>query len=151
MYPPTGEPDNPKEIAEIVSKKYNKKGYVLDFTVKSLEDEIDKILDNRAGKFWVNSEKLNCELTAYIGETLRINFDVKWKGYYYSKKNLVNFYTCKMEKNGFVFGPSHFIHYYLNNGKKSEGTFKEYLYTRDQSLSAVFQDFLGGGLIHKIA
>ena len=143
------EQDNPKKVAEIVSKKYNQKGYILDFSIESLESEIDKILEKEIPKDWVESAKLESELTAYIGEAICQLFDAKWKGEYYLENSGMNFYTCKIVKNGFEFGPSHFIGYYLSNGKESEGSFKEYLYSRDYS-KGIFKDFLGGGLINKI-
>ncbi|QXP58674.1 hypothetical protein [Olleya sp. HaHaR_3_96] len=141
--------DNPKEAAEIVSKKYIEKGYTLDFSLKSLEYEMDKILENELPKDPIESSKFVSELTAYLGETLCRNFDTKWKGEYYLENSGLNYYTSKIEKNGFEFGPSHFLGYYLSNGKKSEGSFKDYLYSRDYS-KGLFKDFLGGGLINHI-
>lgn len=61
----------------------------------------------------------------------------------------MNFYTCKIEKNDFEFGPSHFICYYLSNGKNSEGSFNNYLYSENYS-KGIFKNFLAGGLINKI-
>ena len=129
------EGDNPKQVAEKMSQKFLKKGYILDFTLKSLENEIDRILKNETVKDTIESGKLESELTAYIGETLCRIFDANWKGEYYLENNGMNFYTSKIEKNGFEFGPSHFLSYYLVNGKESEGSFK---------------DFLGSGLIDKL-
>lgn len=126
---------NPKEVAEIVSEKYLDKGYKLDFSLRSLEVEIDKILENETSKDVVDSWELESELTAYFGESLCRIFKTVWKGRYYLDNSGMNFYTCKIAKNGFEFGPSHFISYYLSNGKKNEGTFK---------------DFLDSGLIKKI-
>lgn len=122
------EKDDPVEVAKIVSEKYNKKGYNLDFSFQSLENEIDKILEKRALNFWISKSKLEAELTAYIGETLCRVFGAEWKGeYYYYKCRGFNFDTCKIEKNNFEFKPSQFIGYYIYNGKKSAGTFKKYL------------------------
>ncbi len=143
------EGDNPNEVAEIVSKKYLDKGYNLDFSLKSLESEMDKILENEIPEDWIESAKLESELTAYFGETLCRIFETKWKGEYYVENSGMNFYTSKIKKNGIEFGPSHFIGYYLSNGKESEGSFKDYLYSRDYS-EGIFKDFLGGGLINKI-
>ena len=98
----------------------------------------------------MESGKLECELTAYIGETICQIFNAKWKGEYSSENWGQNYYTCKIEKDGFEFGPSHFIGYYLSNGKVNEGSFKEYLYSRDYS-SGIFYDFLGGGLFNKLS
>ncbi|WP_299673461.1 hypothetical protein [uncultured Tenacibaculum sp.] len=132
--------DNPKKVAKIVSEKYNQKGYVLDFSIESLENEIDNILEKEIPQNWIESAKLESELTAYIGETICQLLNANWKGEYYLKNSAMNFYTCKIEKNGFEFRPSHFISYYLSNGKQNEGSFKEYLYSRDYS-KGIFKDF----------
>jgi hypothetical protein len=42
--------DNPKEIAKIISKKYNEKGYPLNFSINSLEYEIDTVLEQEIPK-----------------------------------------------------------------------------------------------------
>ena len=141
--------DDPRQVAEKASRKYLDKGYNLDFSLKSLENEIDKILETEKTKDSKKLEILESELTAYIGETLCRIFNCKWKGEFYFENSGMNFYTCMIEKNGFEFGPSHFIGYYLNNGKKNEGSFKDYLHSRDQN-NGIFKDFLGGGLIKPI-
>lgn len=143
------EGDNPKEFAKIVSKKYLDKGYNLNFTLKSLEDEIDKILETEIPIDWVASAKLASELTAYLGETLCQIFGTRWKGKFYIENIGMNFYFTKIQINEFEFGPSHFFGYYLKNGKGSEGSFKDYLYSRNKS-HGILKDFLGGGLINKI-
>ncbi len=143
------EGDNPKQIAKKVSEKYLRKGYNLDFSLKSLENEIDKILENEILKDALETRKLEAELTAYLGETICRIFSARWIGIYYAENSGMNFYSCKIEKNDFEFSPSHFFSYYLSNGKKSEGSFKDYLYVRDNS-EGVLRDFLGGGLIIKI-
>ena len=143
------EEDDPKQIAEKVSEKYLRKGYKLDFRLESLEKEVDKILENEIPKDEVASGKLEAELTAYFGETICRIFGARWKGVYYVENSGMNFYCCKIKKNGFEFSPSHFFGYYLSNGKNSEGSFKDYLYVRDNS-EGILKDFLGGGLITKI-
>lgn len=61
----------------------------------------------------------------------------------------MNFYTTKIYKNDFEFGPGHFFSYYLRNGKVSEGSFIDYLYNRNNS-DGILYDFLGGGLLNKL-
>ncbi|TDG36427.1 hypothetical protein EZJ43_07870 [Pedobacter changchengzhani] len=143
------EGDNPKQIAEKVSEKYLRKGFKLDFSLESLENEIDKILKNEIPKGRIETGKLVAELTAYLGETICRIFGARWIGIYYASNSGMNFYSCKIEKNDFEFSPSHFFSYYLSNGKEREGSFKDYLYVRDNS-EGVLRDFLGGGLIIKI-
>lgn len=61
----------------------------LNFTLKSLEDEIDQILENEMPKDGIEAAKLKSELTAYFGETCCQIFGAKWKGEFY-KENTVN-------------------------------------------------------------
>ncbi|MFZ4929178.1 hypothetical protein [Chryseobacterium sp. Mn2064] len=147
----TTEPTDPKLCAEHFADVMKKKGYNLDFSLKSLEIEVDRILENFSK---IEDQELNILeefLTAYVGETLLRIFGGRWIGNFYGPLNRkgVNFYTSYMMINDFRCNPNHFIGYYLSNGKESEGTFYEYLYKRNQS-SGIFHDFLGGGLIHKI-
>lgn len=116
--------NNPTEIAQIVSDKYLKKGYQLDFSKKSLEQEIDSILENEITSN--EPELIGSELVAYIGETICKLIGAQWSGDYYLNNSGMNFYSCKIEKDEFEFKPSHFISYYISNGKKSEGSFKNY-------------------------
>ncbi|MEY8847326.1 hypothetical protein AB9K26_00805 [Psychroserpens sp. XS_ASV72] len=118
--------DNPSEVAEKFANKLLGKGYNLDFSISSLEKEIDLILENELHKSSTNKEILEAELTAYFGETICRIFDAEWNGKY-SGANGINFYLCKIKKGKFEFWPSHFFGYYLNNGKEDTGTFKDYL------------------------
>lgn len=149
-YPAT-EPADPKSCAEHFADIMGKKGYTLDFSLKSLETEIDRILEKYSKIEYQELNILEEFLTAYVGESLLRIFGGSWAGNFYGPLNRsgVNFYTSYMVINDFRFNPNHFIGYYLSNGKKSEGTFYEYLYKRNQS-SGIFHDFLGGGLIQKI-
>lgn len=143
--------DNPTEIAKIFSERMFKYGFKFDFSLKSLEFEIDKLLEKSSNIELKELESLEAELTAYIGETLCRLFKGNWNGKYYGplNPNGDNFYTCKIIVGENEIFPSHFIGYYLSNGKESEGTFYEYLYSRNQS-SGIFSDFLGGGLFNKL-
>ncbi len=145
------EPMSPGICAKHFAEIMNRKGFNLDFSLKSLEIEIDKVLECYSEIKVRDMEILEAWLTAYIGESLLICFGGRWIGNFYGPlcKTGVNFYTSYMIINDFRFNPNHFISYYQNNGKKSEGTFYDYLYTRNESIG-IFRDFLGGGLIKKI-
>lgn len=125
---PHNESDDPKLTASLFSKEMQALGYTLDFSLQSLELEIDRILETSP----INSEDtkfdLEAKLTAYIGETLCQNRNGFWSGAFYSHKSRIgnNYYFCKITIGKHDFYPSHFIGYYLSNGKKSTGTFKNF-------------------------
>lgn len=144
------ETDDPVKTAEAFSKRMKAEGFLFDYSLKSLETEIDRFLEKQVTKSEEEKEQIEIELTAYIGESIRRIYNGKWTGEFNAEAGGVNFYLCKVSIGKFEFYPSHFISYYLNNGKKSEGSFYEYLYTRNQS-KGIAHDFLGGGLIHLIA
>lgn len=123
-------PDDPSEIAEKVAKKFLKKGYCLDFSIASLENEIDSILKNESQWSYRQKERLETELTAYFGETICRIFNAKWKGKYFKdfRRSGINYYSCSIQKNTFEFSPSHFFGYYFENGSKRKNPFKDYLH-----------------------
>jgi hypothetical protein len=120
---------NPSEIAEKIATRFVKKGYQLDFTLGSLENEIDLILKNDKPNIFKRRKRLEAALTAYFGETICRLYKAKWSGYYFdgSSKMGDNYYFCKIEKGNFEFYPSHFFGYYFENGSDKETPFKEYL------------------------
>lgn len=124
--------DNPTLFATEFAKEYKELGYNLDFTIDSLETEIDKILERN---YKTNDEirwKLESLLTAYIGECICKIFGGVWTGKFYGPKNPngVNYYLCEITINNQRFYPSRFVEYYFSNGKESEGTFKNYLFKK---------------------
>lgn len=122
-------PDNPSEIAEKVSMKFLEKGYRLDFSILSLENEIDRILKNEPHENSEEKEILEAELTAYFGETICKIFNTEWTGQYFGalRRSGINYYSCIIKKNEFVFGPSHFFGYYFSNGSEKTKPFKDYV------------------------
>ncbi len=126
--------EDPAQIANLFAAKYNNAGYQFDFSMKSLLVEMDKILEANSNHSLENREILVAELTAYFGETICQLHLGKWEGAFYGplNPNGVNFYTCKIKVGDSEFGPSHFFEYYVSNGKKSEGTFKNYLQTSEK-------------------
>jgi hypothetical protein len=107
----------------------NARGYALDFSLKSLFEEIDKLLESalflhhEEPAQWVDEASLE----AYIGETLCWLFDGKWQGEFRPDNPGPNFYLSFVMFGEFRFFPSHFIGYRINNGKESQGTFTTYL------------------------
>jgi len=156
--------DDPTKIADIFAKQMFKEGYAFDYSLESLEIEIDKFLlkySFRKGKngiydkifktrYW-KRHQVETYLTAYIGVTLIKLYGGKWIGGFYGPENPFgsNFHTSIILIKNYQFNPNHFISYYLSNGKKEEGTFYEYLYSRSQHYG-ILKDFLGGGLLNKI-
>lgn len=122
-------PDDPSEIAEKVAAKFLKKGYCLDFSIASLENEIDNILKNESQWRYKQKLRLEIELTAYFGETICRIFNAKWTGEYFKTfpRSGANYYLCKIRINKFEFAPSHFFEYYFANGSKRKNSFKNYL------------------------
>ncbi|MBL0740719.1 hypothetical protein [Chryseolinea lacunae] len=145
--------DNPIEAANHFAKTASAEGFSFDFSLQSLESEIDKFLDKHRFTNETSKSEIECKLTAYIGETIRRLYEGEWTGDYFGQSSSYrgpNFYTCKVSIGKFEFFPNHFIAYYLENGKESEGTFYDYLHSRDNS-HGLFHDFLGGGLLNIIA
>ncbi|CAN5372676.1 hypothetical protein BH10BAC4_BH10BAC4_25740 [soil metagenome] len=141
--------DSPIDTANDFAKEATAEGFSFDFSLSSLEVEIDKYL---AKYYPLNQEtklRVECVLTAYIGETIRRLYQGEWTGEYSLSSPGLNFYTCRVKIGKFDFYPNHFIGYYLSNSKKSEGTFYDYLHKRDYS-QGIFHDFLGGGLLNII-
>jgi hypothetical protein len=147
------ETDNPIEAANNFAKEVAAEGFTFDFSLKSLEFEIDKYLEKYYPFDEQSKLRAECDLTAYVGETIRRLYKGEWMGEYFGRSSSYrgpNFYTCKVKLGKFDFYPSHFIEYYLSNGKESEGTFYAYLHSRDYS-EGIFHDFLGGGILNIIA
>ena len=156
--------DNPAEIAKVFVENMYLKGYNFDYSLNSLEFVVDKlirkynysraqndILNRIFKKRFHQRHSIETYLTAYIGETLIRIYGGEWKGKFYGPENPFgsNFYTSYVEINDYVFDPNHFISGYLVNGEKEEGTFYEYLYSRN-SFENKFGGYNGGNLIKKI-
>lgn len=124
----TPQQDDPTLTAHLFSKEMQAFGYLLDFSLQSLESEIDRILET----FPINSQDeqfdLKPKLTAYIGETMCQKLNSVWSGPFYSHKKWIgnNYYFCKITIGEHDFYPDHFIGYYLANSKKDAGTFKDF-------------------------
>ena len=145
---------DPVEVAEYFAEFQFKNGYHFDFSLRSLEEDVDKYLESLDLKEEREEDNIECYLTAYIGETICRLYNGIWKGEYQPPHTTrgSNYYLCYIMIVNYKYWPSHFISYRLNHGRdgeNGEGTFKEYLYSRNRS-RGIFSDFLGGGLINKI-
>ena len=119
-----------KEAAQHFADKMNKLGFACDFSLFSLEAEIDSILHSDKLILRENtpeSRQDSAGLEAYIGETLCRLYKGQWQGMYDPKNPAANFYLSFIEFGSFKWFPSHFIGYRVANGEESEGTFSAYL------------------------
>jgi hypothetical protein len=121
--------DDPTYSATLFADQMNARGYALDFSLKSLVEEIEKLfestlfLNHENPAQWIDEASLE----AYIGETLCRLFDGKWQGEFRQDNPGPNFYASFVSFGEFQFYPSHFIAYRISNGKESIGTFTAYL------------------------
>lgn len=118
-----------KQDAEEFVKKMSAYGFKLDFSLKSLEEDIDNIIESEDVDFSDSPEPGSINQTgleAYIGETLTLLFKGKPKGQFKSGKLNRNFYFSYIEFGKFRYYPSDFIRFRLSNGPE-EGSYKEHL------------------------
>ena len=142
---------DPTEIAEYFSSIQSRYGFKFDFSLESLEKEVDRFLEENSNLSEYTQTIIESLLTAYVGETICRLYKGKWCGEFCGPLNKTgsNYYLSWIEIGDFKYKPSQFIEYYLGNGKKSEGTFYDYLYNRDTS-KEIFTNFFGSGLLKKI-
>ena len=133
------ESNDPKFEAQVFVERMQGLGYELDYSLKSLNSEIDQILrsplfrnlDDKSNEGLTNSElidqqRLESGIEAYIGETLCRLFDGCWSGFT-SAGFGINFYSCDLKFGEFKTRISHFLSYRINHGEQKQGTFKKYL------------------------
>ena len=123
--------DDPQVRAQEFAAQMSKANYNFDFSLESLEKEVDRFLESSLGVSHFSKGELESLLTAYIGETIRQLYQGEWTGEYWYAHPGRNFYLCKVTINEYEFYPSHFIGYYLANGKKSTSSFYHYLHNLD--------------------
>jgi len=131
--------DDPVEFAKIFADQAKTEGFHFDFTIHSLETEIDRYLEKYENAERSVKRTIEELLTAYIGETIRSHYNGNWLGRYYGPQNRNgdNFYSCLIEIGKFRFAPGRFISYYLSNGKASHGTYKDALHGSEGLFSRI--------------
>ena len=123
---------DPAAIALDFATAHSASGFRLDFSLESLETEIDRLLAlpiffrGREGSPTDQESRNQAGISAYVGETLRRLFQGRWGGEFYPDRNEVNFYTSFVDFTGYRYWPSHFISYRLTNWP-GEGTFAQHL------------------------
>jgi hypothetical protein len=135
------EAGDPVAAAEGFAATHSAAGYPLDFSLASLEDQVDRLLGlpifrhGREGLPTDAEERNEAALAAYIGETLRRLFDGEWIGSFYPRSQALNFYESFVMFGGFRFEPHLFVGYWLANGE-GEGSFRSYLRSVLQRIAA---------------
>jgi hypothetical protein len=125
---------DPVGTAEAFAAGLRAAGYALDFSMASLETEVDRALllplfHRGREHIATNAEERNeAALGAYVGETLRRLFGGEWVGSFDPDSTLGNFYLSAVRFGEFWFRPHAFVSYRLTNGE-CEGTFGVYLQT----------------------
>jgi hypothetical protein len=123
---------DPIAIAVHFAAVHSTSGFRLDFSLGSLETEIDRVLElpiffrGRNGSPSDGEERAAAALGAYVGEALRRLLGGKWGGRFHPDSNARNFYESFVEFGGCRYWPSHFISYRLTNWPE-EGSFAEHL------------------------
>ncbi|SEB35647.1 hypothetical protein SAMN04489761_0079 [Tenacibaculum sp. MAR_2009_124] len=123
----------PSLAAEKMAKKYKTKGYVMDFSLRSLEYEIDKIIYAIEHYQGIESEEiLKAECSAYFGVTLCRVYDMNCIGQYFdgTTRTGVNYYSYIIEKNGYQFHPAGIFEYRIPGYYQNYGLFYRYLHFR---------------------
>ena len=117
---------DPKSAANELATLMNTKGYSLDFSMKSLSEEIDKIINSPEylGQPEKELEENEALLSAYIGETLVQNLNGEWLGEFSVKEPFNNFYRSSVKIKGKGFNPTAILSYKRNGSK---GTFRKEL------------------------
>jgi hypothetical protein len=123
---------DPVTTAEAFAAEQSAAGYALDFSLASLETEVDRLIDmpmfhhGRERPPSEAEERNEAGLAAYIGEALRRLFGGVWVGSFHPGSTALNFYRSFVMFGGYRFEPHLFVAYRLTNGG-CEGSFRTYL------------------------
>ena len=126
---PTGDP---VATAEAFAAEQSAAGYVLDFSLASLEIVVDRLIElpmcrhGCEGQPSEAEERTQSAIGAYIGETLRRLFEGEWVGAFHPASTALNFYRSFVMFGDYRFSPHLFIAYRFSNGA-CEGSFQAYL------------------------
>ena len=122
---------NANAIASEFAKRMTLKGFNLDFTLSSLDTEIDKIIEDKENTV-DDQDKISVVdrvgIEAYVGEALLLLFKGARQGKFNEKNPDANFYMSSISFGDYTYYPSHFLNYRFSNGPV-EGKFREHLKT----------------------
>lgn len=119
-----------EKTAESFAFHMKKLGFNCDFSLHSLLNDIDLILNSSEVSFKNGcSAGLNnlAGIEAYIGETLKRLYHGEWHGSFVLHTPESNFYTSYLSFGEYKFYPARFLTYRLTHGENVEGTFATYL------------------------
>jgi hypothetical protein len=123
---------DPVATAEAFATEWTAAGYSLDFSLASLETEVDRLIElptfghGREGSATEAGQRNEAAFAAYIGEALRRLFGGAWAGSFYPGSPALNFYRSFVKFGDFQFSPNVFVSYRLTNGE-CEGSFRSYV------------------------
>ena len=122
---------NANAIASEFAKRMTLKDFNLDFSLSSLETEIDKIIEDLENSV-DDQDKISVVdrvgIEAYVGETLLSLFKGTRQGKFNENNPGANFYMSSISFGDYAYYPSHFLNYRFSNGPV-EGEFREHLKT----------------------
>jgi hypothetical protein len=120
---------DPALCAVLFAEKMRAVGYCLDFSLKSLSEEVDKLLESKlfSGRGSEAEWQDEAGLEAYVGETLSRLFDGQWIGSFREDNPGPNYYLSWVQFGEAKYFPSMFLSYRISNGKEHEGTFEDHL------------------------
>ncbi len=133
--------EDPLDSAEEFIETSAARRFRFDYSRESLATEMDRFLEFFVTQHGSSRDKnadrekiwrMAALLTAYIGETVRRLYAGKWVGSFSVRG--ANFYTCSVMAGNCEFWPSHFIEYYIANGKKGTGSFRDHLLRWEEKL-----------------
>ena len=122
---------NANAIASEFAKRMTLIGFNLDFTLNSLDTEIDKIIEDKENTV---DDQDNISVVdrvgieAYVGEALLLLFKGTRQGKFNENNPGANFYMSSISFGDYAYYPSHFLNYRFSNGPV-EGKFREHLKT----------------------
>ncbi len=137
---------DPVITAEDFAARHSALGFRLDFSLESLETEIDRLLAQpifhrgREGSRSTEEARNEAAISAYAGETIRRQFQGRWVGVFNPDQPESNFYTSFVQFGGYRYWPAHYFAYRLTNWPQ-EGTFSAYL----ERLLSTIREHLGEG------
>ena len=118
-------------IATEFAKRMTVKGYNLDFTLSSLETEVDRIIEDMESEVDDHDKISTADrigVEAYVGEALLLLFKGTRQGNFNEDNPGANFYMSSILFGDFAYYPSHFLNYRFSNGPV-EGKFRDHLKT----------------------
>lgn len=120
-------PEDPAKAAETFAAARSADGFALDFSLVSLETEVDRLLDSehlpqgREDAFDATRQRNAAGLGAYVGETLRRAHQGVWCGDFFGDNNAANFYCSYVDLRGHHYWPSRWLEYRITNGPVEGG------------------------------